>query len=91
MPSRAVPAYQPAPQQKNVQVTGENVAEVAMTWQGGEGTRRETSNCPNCGSNLYFSRSNTGTTVSISGMATPAPRCYSCGYTDGRQMQGLPT
>lgn len=66
----------------NVQVTGENFAEASTMWQGGEATRTEVRSCPNCGSNLYFSRSNSGSSV--------APRCYECGYTEGRPMQGVP-
>lgn len=81
------PTAQSAP---NIAVTQDNIGEVAMLWQGGEATRRETGRCPQCGSDLYFSRTNTGGIASSAGMSTPAPRCYECGYTEGRQMQGLP-
>lgn len=67
----------------NVQVTGENFAEASTLWQGGDGVRTEVQSCPNCGSDLYFSRSNSGSRV--------APRCYACGFTDGRPMQGVPS
>lgn len=79
LPSIPQPTVQSAP---NVAVTGENISEVAMLWTGGEATRTETSRCPNCGGDHFFSRSNAGSMV--------APRCYDCGYTQGRQMQGLP-
>lgn len=79
-----LPAVPPMTQKSapNVQVTGDNFAEASTLWQGGEATATEVQNCPNCGSNLYFSRSNSGSRV--------APRCYACGYTDGRPMQGVP-
>lgn len=84
-PPPRLPAQPPmAPRSApNVQVTADNLAEAATLWQGGEGTRTETQNCPNCGSNLYFSRTNSGSQV--------APRCYACGYTQGRPMQGVPS
>lgn len=66
----------------NIQVTGDNFAEASTMWQGGEATRTEVQSCPNCGSHLYFSRSNSGSSV--------APRCYECGFTEGRPMQGVP-
>lgn len=79
VPPRPTPTQQSAP---NVAVTNENIAEVAGLWQGGQATKTEVQNCPNCGSNLFFSRSNAGSAV--------APRCYACGYTQGRPMQGMP-
>lgn len=83
-PARVAPAPRPAQQNMpDVHVTDQNFAEAATLWQGGEAARTETQNCPNCGSNLYFSRSNAGTAA--------APRCYACGYTQGRPMQGIPT
>ena len=48
--------------------------------KGGVGTRTETEPCPQCGSDLFFHRADTGS----------KPRCYSCGYTQGRPMQGMP-
>lgn len=44
--------------------------------RGGEATRKETLRCPSCGSNYVFSRSGGGM---LNG-ATPAPRCYECGW-----------
>lgn len=79
VPPRPTPTQQTAP---NVAVTNENIAEVAGLWQGGQATKTEVQNCPNCGSNLFFSRSNSGSGV--------APHCYECGYTQGRPMQGMP-
>lgn len=75
---------------QNVQVTGENFAQTSTMWRGGDATRNETSICPNCGSDLFFSRSNAGTVVSQNGMASPTPRCYACGFAPGREMQGAP-
>lgn len=86
-PVAAPPPSRPAPQPyqqpvQNVTVTGDNIAEAAMMWKGGEASRTETSACPQCRGDHYFSRSNTGSRV--------AARCYDCGYTEGRPMQGLP-
>lgn len=96
-PQRATPpitpperTYQQA-QGQDIEVNVENVFEATKVWQGGEANRKGIGNCPNCNSHLYFSRTNTGTVVTQNGAATPAPRCYSCGFTEGRQMQGLPT
>lgn len=83
----------PPPQQRttpNVTVTADNFAEASTHWQGGDATRQESQNCPNCGSNLFFTRANAGTLYSQNGMAAPAPRCYACGFTPGREMQGVP-
>lgn len=74
---------------QNVQVTGENFASTSSMWQGGDATRTETSNCPNCGSDLYFSRTNAAM-ITQSGSASPTPRCYACGFAPGREMQGAP-
>lgn len=83
----------PPPAQRttpNVTVTPENFAEASTHWQGGDASRQEAMDCPNCGSNLFFSRGNTGNVMSPRGMAQPAPRCYSCGFSPGREMQGEP-
>ena len=82
-------------QQPEVKVTAENLAEAAALWQGGQGTKTEKQNCPHCHSDLYFSRSNgTGEAggsgsrlVTNNGVATVAPRCFSCGYTSSMPMQ----
>lgn len=92
----AAPTQYPQPSSHNVRagdptVTIENVAEAAMQWAGGEAMRKETGNCPSCGSHLYFSRANSASTVTTSGTATPPARCYSCGHVDGRPMQGMPS
>ena len=86
--THALPSY--APQSQQPQVTPTNLMEAAGAWNGGE-ARKETQSCPNCGSNLFFSRSNTGSMPTEWGMATPPPRCYSCGYTVGRPMPGIPS
>lgn len=59
------------------------MGEALRLWKGGEAARRETNSCPECGSNLVFSRAK-GTTVNG---ASPAPRCYECGW-NGRYSQG---
>lgn len=64
----------------NTQVTGENIVDAAAAWQGGLGTRTETTPCPACGGGLYFSRANVG--------PSQAPRCYSCGYNSRFPQQG---
>lgn len=74
----------------SVSVTPENAFDAAMTWTGGEATRNSSGPCPQCGSDLYFSRSNSNSVVTQQGMAKVPPRCYSCGYTEGRPMQGMP-
>jgi hypothetical protein len=91
-PDRVLPAM-PPPQQRvtpSVTVTPDNFAEASTHWQGGDATRTEHGSCPNCGSDLYFSRANAGTLISQNGQAAPAPRCYACGFTPGREMQGVP-
>lgn len=90
-PAPAPSRVAPLPQSNQPQVTPENFAEASTQWAGGEATARETSNCPNCGSSLFFSRDNAGGLRSQSGMSVaPAARCYECGYTDGRDLQGAP-
>lgn len=82
-------------QQPEVQVTADNVAEAAALWHGGQGTKSETENCPNCGSHLFFSRSNgtgeaggSGSKVfTQAGTASVAARCFSCGYSPTMPMQ----
>lgn len=98
-PPAAPPAqrYQaPAAPRPDVQVTAANVAEAAALWQGGEGIRTETENCPQCGSDLYFSRANGtgeaggsgGRVYTQAGIATVAARCFSCGFSPTMPMQG---
>lgn len=89
-PPQTPPPWVPQAPQPPAQITDENALDAALTWRGGEGTRTETTSCPNCGSDLYFSRANSGGMVTPRGMATPAPRCYSCGFTPGHPMQGMP-
>ena len=89
-PAPPAPRWQPETPQPPAQITDENALDAAFTWKGGEGTRTETTPCPQCGSDLYFSRANSGGMVTPRGMAAPAPRCYSCGFTPGHPMQGMP-
>jgi hypothetical protein len=75
-----LPAPSPAARQAAVDVeqmehTPENVKLLMNYWTGGEGTKTETTRCPACGGDHYFSRAS-GT---MRGPA-PAPMCYSCGY-----------
>lgn len=82
------PVHPQAPQaqpQQQIRVTPENLYDAAMMWQGGEATRTETNLCPKCGSNHYFSRSQ-----SVSRGPAPAPVCYTCGF-NGMFTQGDPS
>ena len=78
----------PAPQHQNQDVLDPNRAptdqltmgEALRLWKGGEAHRRDGNvTCPDCGSIYVFSRTGRGTGTSING-ATPAPRCYECGW-----------
>lgn len=90
-PARVAPMPPQTPKNApHIQVTAENFAEASTMWSGGDASRTEHGNCPNCGSALYFSRANGGTLYSERGQATPAPRCYECGFSPGREMQGVP-
>jgi hypothetical protein len=94
-PARAVsPTLQPfqAPSTPPAVVTEDNIADAAALWQGGQGTKTETTHCPNCGSPNYFSRANqgfqnpnhTGAGASVTterGTAQVAARCFACNYT----------
>lgn len=59
-----------------------NFVEQMGRWRGGAAHRTDQHPCPECGSNLFFSRTNGG-----SRMAPPAPHCFSCGY-NGQFTQG---
>jgi hypothetical protein len=90
-PPRLAPVPQQTVQQsQQVHLTEDNFVDAAQSWQGGEASKKELQTCPNCGSNLYFSRSNSGGMVAQSGVVNAAPRCYECGFMPGRQMQGVP-
>lgn len=60
-----------------------SMGDAIRMWKGGEAHRKENNSCPECGSNLVFSRSK-GTMING---ASPAPRCYECGW-NGRYSQG---
>lgn len=84
----------PVPQGQNPTVTKENIAEVAGLWKGGKATKTETSSCPNCGGDHYFSMSNgeslggAGARIATErGMASTSPRCFDCGYSMARPLQ----
>lgn len=71
---------------------------AAAQWRGGAGTKTETSNCPNCGGDHYFSNKNINPIAGGGGGAGPrlmtqngaipvAPRCFDCGYTTAHGLQ----
>jgi hypothetical protein len=56
------------------------MGEALRLWKGGEAHRRDGNvTCPDCGSIYVFSRTGRGSGTSVNG-ATPAPRCYACGW-----------
>lgn len=85
----APPYVPPVPPSSTPQVTGENIAQVAGLWKGGQATKTETTRCPHCNSDHFFSMSNApGNRIATqNGMMSAAPRCYSCGYTTRHGMQ----
>jgi hypothetical protein len=61
----------------NEQIT---MGEALRLWKGGEAMRKEGNlTCPDCGSIYVFSRTGRGANSMING-ASPAPRCYECGW-----------
>ena len=79
----------PVPQSQQPQVTADNIAQVAGLWKGGEGTRKETAKCPNCGGDAFFSIQNApqSRVATQHGMVSAAPRCFECGYTTRHGLQ----
>lgn len=83
------PGYPPqgVPGSKRI-VTKENVVDAVNDPSSYEGLvtpsmkQGDTQNCPNCGSHLYFVRSNAGTVVNVNTgqMAHPTALCEACGY-----------
>lgn len=65
------------PRQTSPDPSGQTDMGTAIrTWKGGEAHRMDGHlNCPRCGSNNVFSRSNGG-----GGTKAPAPRCFECGW-----------
>ena len=56
------------------------MGEALRLWQGGEAMRKEGNmTCPDCGSIYVFSRTGRGHNTMVNG-ASPAPRCYECGW-----------
>ena len=56
------------------------MGEALRMWKGGEAHRKEGNlTCPECGSIYVFSRTGRGAGTTVNG-ATPAPRCYECGW-----------
>lgn len=76
------PQYQ-EPDTSQIRVTPENFLSAASMWKGGPGAKADRHPCPNCGSNLYYSR------AGKSRMPAPAPHCFSCGF-NGLFDQGDP-
>jgi len=70
----------------NAEVT---FSEAMRNWQGGEAMRKEGNlTCPECGSIYVFSRTGKGHNTMVNG-ASPAPRCYECGW-NGLYDQAIP-
>jgi len=71
----AQPTTQGAPQE------AETLSEYLRmsTTKGGEAARKENLSCPDCGSPYVFSRTGRGQSTMVNG-ASPAPRCYECGW-----------
>ena len=72
---------QNAPQHAPAQPAPESFSEaleMSGAWQG-EAHQTETSRCPKCGSNHFFSRSQEGV-FGQKGRVTPSPQCFDCGY-----------
>ena len=89
-PAPPQPQYQPQHpqqgyQQPQPQVSVDNIIEAVAAWQGGEATRNETTCCPSCGGDHYFSRAQ-----GAHRGPPPAPMCYACGFT-GLFQQGDPS
>jgi hypothetical protein len=56
------------------------MGEALRLWKGGEAMKKEGNmTCPDCGSIYVFSRTGRGAGSMING-ASPAPRCYECGW-----------
>lgn len=90
----APPYVPPMPQPEHIQVTKDNIAEVAGLWKGGKATKTETARCPNCNGDKYFSMTNgeslggAGARIATErGMANTSPRCFECGYSQARPLQ----
>lgn len=68
----------------NAEVT---FSEAMRKWSGGEAMKKEGNlTCPECGSIYVFSRTGKGHSTTVNG-ASPAPRCYECGW-NGMYGQG---
>lgn len=63
-----------------------HLGDAIVRWRGGEGTRTETQRCPVCvgrgrAGNKLFSLKSQSKISSSGTTATPAPRCFECGWT----------
>lgn len=66
------------PQEEEEGLTLHNFVHKMGQWRGGVAHRTDKQPCPECGSDLFFSRGN-----AISRNGAPAPHCFSCGYSGG--------
>lgn len=76
-PPQSTQVRQPQPQQVDTAPASSftEALKKGIT-NGGEAARREVHNCPACGSAYVFSRAK----GSMLNGASPAPRCYECGW-----------
>lgn len=74
--SPATPTHAPAPQQDVPPAESLSEALQRGLTNGGEAKRKDNMTCPECGSVYVFSR----TKGSMVNGASPAPRCYECGW-----------
>ena len=74
--SPVTPAQPQAPQQDVAPAESFSEALQRGITNGGEARRKDNVTCPECGSGYVFSRTKGGM---VNG-ASPAPRCYECGW-----------
>lgn len=72
------PASWTQPPQEDEGLTLHNFVHKMGQWRGGQAHRTDKQPCPECGSDLFFSRGNAN-----SRNGAPAPHCFSCGYSGG--------
>lgn len=82
-PTQQTPMVSPSGVDMNQQFTMEGVGDAVRNWQGDTkkgATALERSRCPNCGGDKFFSRTNSGGTITQQGKVPPAPHCFECGH-----------
>lgn len=57
-----------------------HIGDAIRVWKGGEGHRKETQRCPDCGSDHFFTRSGSGIMGAGGRLVQPAPICMTCGW-----------